>query len=44
MREINPYNISVIKPEGKRALGRHRHQRENDIKTDLKETVCKGVE
>jgi len=34
----------VGKPEGKRPLGRHRHRWEDDIKVDLQEVRCGGVD
>jgi hypothetical protein len=33
----NAYKILVGKPEGKRSVGRHRHRRRDNIRTDLKE-------
>jgi len=33
----------VGKPEGKRPLGRPRHRWENNIKMDLKEVGCGGI-
>jgi hypothetical protein len=36
MEEIrNSYNILVGKPKGKRQLGKHRHEWEDDIKMDI---------
>jgi len=32
------------KPEGKRPLGRLRSRREDNIKTDLQEVGCEGVD
>ena len=32
------------KPEGKRALGRHRRRWENNIKMDLQEEECGGID
>jgi hypothetical protein len=40
----NAYKILVGKPEGKRPLGRHRHRWEDNIRMDLKEIRCEGVE
>jgi hypothetical protein len=40
----NLYNILVGKPEGKRLLGRYRRKWEDNIKTNLTETRCKGVD
>ena len=34
------HSILVGKPEGKRPLGRPRHRREDNIKTDLEEVRC----
>jgi hypothetical protein len=39
----NSYKISVRKHEGKRPLGRCRYWWEDNIKIDLKETVCDNV-
>ena len=36
--------VLVGKPEGKRPLGRPRRRRENDIKMDLKEVGCRGMD
>jgi hypothetical protein len=38
------YEILVGKPEGKTTLGRPRRGWENNIKMDLKELVCEGME
>ena len=38
------YRDLVGKPEGKRPLGRHRRRWENNIKTDLQEVRCGGVD
>jgi hypothetical protein len=35
----NSYKVSVRKPEGVKPRGRHRHEGEYNIKTDLKEMV-----
>jgi hypothetical protein len=40
----NEYNILVRKHEVKRPSGRRRHRREDNIRTDLRETVWEGVE
>ena len=32
------------KPEGKRPLGRHRHRCEYNIKMDLQEVGCEGMD
>jgi len=34
------YRVSLGKPEGKRALGRPRRKREDNIKMDLQEVGC----
>ena len=36
--------IITIKPEGKRSLGRPRHRRKDNIKMDLQEVGCGGVD
>ena len=36
--------VLARKPEGKRPLGRHRHRWENNIKTDLQEVGCGGMD
>jgi len=41
---INTYKIVGAKPEGKRLLGRHRRRREDNIRMDLREIVCEGVD
>ena len=38
------YRILVGKPEGKRLLGRHRRRGEDNIKMDLQEVGCGGVD
>jgi hypothetical protein len=38
------YRVLVGKPEGKRPLGRTRRRRENNIKRDLQEMGCGGVD
>jgi len=38
------YRILVGKPEGKRPLGRPRHRWENNIKMDLPEVGCGGMD
>ena len=43
-RGVLVYRVLVGKPEGKRPLGRPRRRREDNIKMDLKEVVCGGVD
>jgi len=38
------YRVLVGKPEGKRPLGRHRRRWEDNIKTDLQEVGCGGMD
>jgi len=38
------YRVLVGKPEGKRTLGRPRRRWEDNIKMDLQEVVCGGVD
>ena len=38
------YRVSVGKPEGKRPLGRPRHRWEDNIKMDLQEVECEGMD
>jgi hypothetical protein len=38
------YRILVGKPKGKRQLGRHRCRWEDNIKTDLQEVGCEGMD
>jgi hypothetical protein len=38
------FSVSVGKPGGKRPLGRPRHRWEGNIKMDLQEVVCGGME
>jgi len=38
------YRVLVRKPEGKRPLGRHRHRWEDNIKMDLQEVGCGGMD
>jgi hypothetical protein len=40
----NAYNIFAGKPEGKRSLGRHRCECEDNIRMDLKEIGWEGVD
>jgi len=43
MRKINSYSILVEKPEEKRPLRRPRHRCEDNVRRDLRETGCVGV-
>jgi len=38
------YRVLVGKPEGKRQLGRHRLRWEDNIKMDLQEVGCTGMD
>jgi hypothetical protein len=38
------YRVLVGKSEGKRPLGRHRRRCEDNIKKDLQEVGCRGVD
>jgi len=38
------YRVLVGKPEGTRPLGRPRHRWENNIKMDLQEVGCEGID
>ena len=38
------YRVLVGKPEGKRALGRPRRRWEDNIKMDLQEVGCRGMD
>jgi hypothetical protein len=42
--ERGVYRVLVGKPEGKRPLGRPRHRWEDNIKMDLQEVECGGVD
>jgi hypothetical protein len=41
--EIGVYRVLVGKPEGKRPLGRPRHRWEDNIRMDLQEVGCGGM-
>jgi len=41
---VHIYRVVVGKPEGKRPLGRPRHRWEVNIKIDLQEVECEGME
>jgi hypothetical protein len=43
-KERNVYRILMVKPEGKRPLGRTKHRREDNIKMDLVEMGCGGMD
>ena len=43
-KSIGVYRVLVGKPEGKRPLGRPRHRWENNIKMDLQEVDCEGMD
>jgi hypothetical protein len=38
------YSVLVRKPDGKRPLGRPRHRWQDNIKMDLQEVVCGGMD
>jgi hypothetical protein len=38
------YRVLVLKPEGKRLLGRPRHRWEDNIKMDLQEVGCGAMD
>jgi len=38
------YRVLVGKPEGKRPLGRTRHRWEDNIKVDIQEVGCEGMD
>ena len=38
------YRVLVAKPEGKRPLGRSRRRREDNMKMDLQEVGCGGMD
>jgi hypothetical protein len=40
----NAYNNLVVKPEGKRPLGRHRRRRKDNIRIDLRKLEWEGVD
>jgi len=42
--ERGVYRVLVGKPEGKRMLGRPRYRWEDDIKMDLQEVGCGGID
>jgi hypothetical protein len=42
--KINMYKVLVVKPKGKRPLGRPRHGREDGMKMDLWKIGWGGVE
>jgi len=38
------YRVLLVKPEGKRPLGRPRHRWEDNIKMDMQEVGCEGMD
>ena len=44
MERRNVCRVLVGKPEGKKPLGRHRRRWEDNIKTDLQEVGCGGMD
>jgi hypothetical protein len=42
--ERGVYSVLVGKPEGKRPLGRPRHRWEDNIRMDLQEVGCGGID
>jgi hypothetical protein len=42
--ERGVYRVLVRKPEGKRPMGRPRHRWEDNIKMDLQEVGCGGMD
>jgi hypothetical protein len=40
MEKRNACTVLMLKPEGKRPLGRHRHRRVDNVNIDHKMTVC----
>jgi hypothetical protein len=40
----NAYNVLIVKPEGKRSLGRKRHTWKDNIRVDLREIWWEGVD
>jgi len=44
VRRGGVYRVLVGKPEGKRPLGRPRHRRVDNIRTDLQEVRCGYIE
>jgi hypothetical protein len=43
-QERGVYRVLVRKPEGKRQLGRHRRRWEDNIRMDLQEVGCRGMD
>jgi len=41
---IGLYTVFGGRPKGKRPLGRHRRRREDDIKKDVQEVACGGID
>jgi hypothetical protein len=42
--ERGVYRVLVVKPEGKRPLGRPRRRWENNIRMDFQEVGCGGID
>jgi hypothetical protein len=43
-KRLGVYRVLEGKPEGKRPLERHRRRWEDNIKMDLQEVVCEGLD
>ena len=43
-KKLCVYRALVGKPEGKRPLGRPRRRREDNLKMDIQEVVCVGMD
>jgi hypothetical protein len=44
VEERGVYKVLVGKPEGKRPMGRRRHRCEDNIRMDLQEVGCGGMD
>jgi hypothetical protein len=42
--KVNAFKIVVGRPQGKRPLGRPKGRREDNIKMDIREIDCKGLD
>jgi hypothetical protein len=42
--KLNQYTVLVVKPKGKRPLGRPRHWPEDDIRMDFREIGWGGID